>query len=130
MNITQELKQVEKKVKELEFQLAVEKAVYERLTAIDAGNQPSLFRNTQSPTIPGSMPSHIEAVLAEADKPMKISAIVEAVKKRGAQSKMAKGIENNVRGTLKRRNDLFVRHKRGMYKLVSEGEKTPHTQEK
>ncbi|MBL7184742.1 MAG: hypothetical protein ISS70_00320 [Phycisphaerae bacterium] len=118
MNIAQELKQVEKKIERLEFDLAVEKAVYVRLKAIDTGNQPSLFGSTQPPTTPGSMPSHIEAVLINAGKPMTVSAILKAVKERGATSASEEGLKNNIRGTLKRRGDLFARHDRGVYKLV------------
>jgi len=116
-NIAQQLKQVEQKIQTLEFDIAVERAVYQRLKIVDSGSQSSESGNTPRQTTPGSMPHHLEAVLINAGASVKVPALIKGVKERGAIGTTDKALENNVRGTLKRRTDIFVRVDRGEYDL-------------
>jgi len=127
VNLSQEVIHSQKRIARLEFEIAVEKAVLERLQALDVDRQPSLFPNHQGQIVPGSMSEHIQAVLTESGKPMKIGDIVDAVKSRGATSRTPDGLPNNVRGTLKRRTDLFARYERGIYRLVKKTLEVPET---
>lgn len=110
--IQQELKEVQVKINQLEFELSVEKKVFERLRSMDAENR-SFPGGDRPPKGTGSIAGHIEPAPSAPDNPTGVSELVAALEtaleERGVTIRSQGGLKPLIAGAIARRRDLFDR---------------------
>ena len=119
MNLTEQLKECKIKIAELEFNLAVERAVLTRLGNINNGEKTAISDEPR-PIISNSIVPQIQRVLAEKNRPMKVAQLVRAIQHQDFQFEGKTEPKKLVSSALNRRDDLFERAGRGLYKLKTE----------
>lgn len=116
MDITNQIKKCKAKIADLEFNIAVEKAVLARLIAIDNFGQIAT-QDESRPIIADSIVPHIKSVLMNANMPMRTTEVTAAIQKQGIHIEGKTEPKRLVSSALTRRNDLFERVSRGRYRL-------------
>jgi len=119
MSIKDEIAQVEKKIKELEYQLSVQRDVLHHLKACDTKRRRSSRKTASVAPRVGSLAANIKKVLENSEGPLTVAEIIERVKKQGYSSMAITGIGSLVPSAMSRRPDIFVRVRRGVYDLKS-----------
>jgi len=123
MNVTEQIKKCKAEIADLEFKLAVEKAVFARFSAIVNSGQIAT-QDESRPIIPNSIVPHIRSILLAKGKPMKVAQLYKAIQKQGIPIKGKTEPKRLISSALTRRNDLFQRVGRGLYKLKIDKEVT------
>lgn len=121
MDITNQLRKCKEKITDLEFSLAVERAVFARLSAIDNPGQIAT-QDESRPIIADSIVPHIKAVLMNALFPMRTKEVVAAIKQQGIHIEGKTEPKRLISSALTRRKDLFERVSRGRYQLKAKKE--------
>lgn len=121
MNLAEEIKISKAKIATLEFNLAVEKAVFARLSVIGNTDQ-TTTSDEQRSIIPGSIVPYIRTILINKGKPMKVAQLAKAIKLQGIHIKGKTQPKRLISSALVRRNDLFERVERGLYQLKAKKE--------
>lgn len=121
MNVTDQLKKCKAKIADLEFNLAVERAVFTRLSAIDNSGQIAT-QDEPRPIIADSIIPHIKDVLMNVLLPMRATDITAAIQKQGIRIEGKTEPKRLISSALTRRNDLFERVSRGRYRLKAKTE--------
>jgi hypothetical protein len=118
MNLTEQIKECKAKIVELEFNLAVERAVLARLTVIGDGQQAAISDEPR-PIIRDSIVAPIQSVLNSTNKPMKVAQLLKAIKQQDFHFHGKTEPKRLISSALNRRSDLFERVGRGLYDLKS-----------
>lgn len=118
-SISDQIKECKARIVDLKFQLAVEEAVLARLNAI-ANTDKSIISKDSRPTIPDSIVPHIKSVLRESGKAMRIVEIASEIKRKNVTIEGKTKPKRLISSALTRRNDIFERVDRGLYKLKTE----------
>ncbi len=121
MNLTEQIKECKAKIADLEFNLAVERAVLLRLSDIGNTNQ-TTTSDEPRPIIPGSIVPYIRSILIAKGKPMKVAQLYKAIQQQGIHIEGKTQPKRLISSALIRRSDLFERVGRGLYKLKTEKE--------
>lgn len=116
MNITDQIKECKAKIIDLEFNLAVERAVLARLSVIGNGQQ-TVISDEPRPIIPDSIVGPIQSVLNATSKPMKVAQLLQAIKRQDFHFHGKTEPQRLIASALNRRTDLFERKSRGLYQL-------------
>lgn len=121
-NIREQIEQVEDKIRELRIKLMVEESVLKRLKAIESPEQPLLplvddVQNTEPVAQQGSLVEHIRAVLSEHNRSMHVKEICELLNAKGITTGAKAGLGTAIACAMYRREDLFQRLRRGLYRL-------------
>ena len=125
-NIQEQIKQVEDKVKDLRIKLMIEESVLKRLKAIESPEEPLLPLSDNAPiltnvpqqvTQSGTLVANIKAVLAENAGSMHVKDIHEKLKAMSITTDAKAGLAASIANALFRREDIFQRVRRGMYRL-------------
>ncbi|MBL7152095.1 MAG: hypothetical protein ISS79_00135 [Phycisphaerae bacterium] len=118
MKLTDQIKECKAKIVDLEFNLAVERAVLERLVAIGNGEK-NATPDKARPIIAHSIVPHIRAALLAKGKAMKVTQLLRAMQQKGVQIEGKTSPKRLISSALTRRKDLFKRVDRGLYDLKS-----------
>ena len=122
MKINDEIEKVQKKINELNLQLTIEKAVLERLQGLTKKRRGS--RKSSDTPRKDSLAAHLKTILEKSGGPLTVSDLVERLERNGFVSSATVGLNNLVPSALNRRNDIFIRVKRGVYDLKSRQKKS------
>jgi len=126
VNIEQELAKATARVRELEFALAVERSVLERLKAIVSSNpakdKPGSLWESSSKSAdvsirPGTLPDKARAVLLEAGQALPIAELARQVELKGAVAKGKADLKTLLTSAIIRCK-AFVRLSPGIYDLA------------
>jgi len=123
IDIQNEVRQQEEKVQELRNKLSREEDFLKRLKGLGKPKQPLLPMKENVPTTPnvpqdGTIIEHIVEVLTENGGSMHVKDITEKLRTQGITSDAQLGLSATVANALfRRRNDLFQRVRRGLYRL-------------
>jgi len=119
MNIKEQISEVQRKVDDLRYKLAVEEAVLARLKSLSPkkGRKPSGRRS--GPPRKGSLAAYLQNVLQEANCALSVNQLVGRVKQAGFVSTANVGLNNLIPSAMVRRPDIFVRVRHGVYDLKS-----------
>ena len=120
MSIKEQISEVQAKVDELKYKLAIEEAVLDRLKFISSpkkSRKPSGRRT--GPPRKGSLAARLENVLQEAGCALSVNQLVARLKQTGFASTAKVGLNNLIPSAMVRRPDIFVRVKHGVYDLKS-----------
>ena len=121
--LTAEIRASDKRIGQLEFDLAVEREVNRRLRSLAPAppvHGPSRSPERQSDgalVMPGSVADEAARALREHGQSMRARDITRVLVKRGVKTNSKRGLLPMVVSTLRRRQDLFVRVERGIYKI-------------
>jgi len=121
-NIQEQIRQVEDKIKDLRIKIMIEEGVLKRLRAIDNPEQPLLpsednVPNTEPVTQQGSLVEHIRVVLYENNRSMHVKEICSSLTAKGVTTGAKAGLASAIACAMYRRDDLFQRVRRGLYRL-------------
>ena len=118
MRIKEQIDEVKRKIAELEFELAVEKAVLKRLEAPSAKGKRKSSRKARKEPRRGSLAAEAKEILTQSQKPLSVAELSDAFMKRGHHEDRNK-LNRLIPSALRRRSDIFVPVERGLYDLVS-----------
>ena len=116
MKINEEIEKVRKKIDELKLQLTIEQAVLERLQGLTIRKRRASRKGTNAPR-KGSLAAHLRKILKEAENPLSVSELVEKLEETGFESEAKTPLNNLIPSALRRRSDIFVRVRHGVYDL-------------
>lgn len=119
MKLTDEIKACKANIGDLEFNLAVERALLERFVAMENGDQ-SAAPDGPRRIIPDSIVPHIQSILLAKGKSMKVAQVAREIELRGIEVKGKTDLKRLISSALIRRSDLFKRVHRGLYRLKAE----------
>lgn len=125
MNIKDQIKDVQQKIEDLNFQLRVEEAVLERLQNYGSKKKRNSSSKFSGPPKKNSLAAHVLNVLKESNEPKTVEQLVAALKERGVENGSKTGLDILIPSAIARRNDLFARVKRGVYDLKSRVKENP-----
>lgn len=123
MNVADQIRKCKAKIADLEFNLAVERAVFTRLSAIDNSGQIAT-QDESRPIIADSIVPHIKSVLMNSLLPMRTKEVVAAIQKQGIRIEGKTEPKRLISSALTRRKDLFERVSRGRYRLRARTDET------
>jgi hypothetical protein len=125
-NIQEQIKQVEEKAQDLRIKLMVEEGILKRLKlyagALDNPEQPLLplsedAQDSQPVAQQGSLVEHIRGVLSENGGSVHVKDICKKLASQGVTTGAKAGLASAIACAMHRREDLFQRVRRGMYRL-------------
>ena len=125
-NIQEQIRQVESKIFDLRISLRIEEGILKRLKALETPEQPLLPLTDNVPVLTnvpqqvtqsGTLVANIKAVLAENGGSMHVKDIYEKLKAMGITTDAKAGLAASIANALFRRDDIFQRVRRGMYRL-------------
>lgn len=117
--LSEQVIEIEQKIKALEFQLAVEREVLARLKAVNPG--PAISAHGHGRFIGGSVASAMAEMLRESDEAMTVDEIVKGLESRGFSTTAKAGLRGAVFSVISKQNKLFVKVDRGLYSIVRQG---------
>jgi hypothetical protein len=123
IDIQNEIRQQEDKVQELRNKLSREEDFLKRLKGLGRPKQPLLPMKenvpvSQSDAQEGTVIEHIVTILSDSGGSMHVKDITEKLAAKGVVSGAQGGLSATVANALfRRRNDLFQRVRRGLYRL-------------
>ena len=120
-DINKQIQHCKNKIANLRFELAVEQAVLGRLQALSP-NQSRSDSGSAPQVMSGSLAEQIVSLLREKSKSMRPTDITSVLTKRGVTTTSKRGLLPMVISALRRRQDVFYRVRRGVYKLTEGGE--------
>lgn len=123
-SIGDQIRDVERNIDCLQFQLAVEQGVLARLKAIDRNGQST---NGKDRMIPGSLASQIREVFIRLDRAISVDELVKELEAKGVSTTAQAGLKGSVASILSkgRGSNLFRRVSRGIYQLKKEPGEAP-----
>jgi len=128
-SIDDQIRECKDKIVDYEFKLAVERKVLERLTAISKA-QKKFDTDESRPIVQDSIVPHITAVLQKAGKAMRIAELALEIQRQNVTIEGKTEPKRLISSALTRRNDLYERVDRGMYKLKQPIQEMPEVGEK
>jgi predicted butyrate kinase (DUF1464 family) len=122
-NIQEQIRLVEEKIRDYKIKLMVEEGVLKRLRALDNSEQPLLpledneVQTAEPVAQEGSLVEHIRTVLSENNRSMHVKEICSSLKAKGVTTGAKAGLASAIACAMYRRDDLFQRLRRGLYRL-------------
>jgi len=122
--LRQQIASAERRITKLEFELAVERQVLERLKGMRGNSAQQPLSSGEPPratrVVSGSLAHQAAAVLRAAGKPLRARDISNQLERQGVTSKGKTSLLALVISAMRRREDLFKRVRRGVYALKEE----------
>jgi len=115
--LDEQIEATRRKVSSLEFDLAVERAVLNRLLAARQSGAGGAPGGVKGAVVPGSLAEKAVGVLRDKGKPMRARDITKILEANGERSGGKTSLLALVLSALRRRQDLFERTGRGVYRL-------------
>ncbi len=123
--VDNKISEVERKLEQLRFEIAVQKDVLETLMNVRGLSQQEIVavrrrlpgNGSHRPILHGSVASAVEVVLTKENRPMSIAELEEVLTGQGLTSVGQRGIKPTISAALSRRKDIFQAVHRGVFKL-------------
>ena len=123
MNLKEQIDQVQKKVDELRYKLAVEEGVLIRLKSLSPKKERKLARRKAGPPRKGSLAAHIQKLLRDSGGPLSVVEIAKGLEGQGFSTGAKTRLNNLIPSAIPRRPDIFERVRHGVYDLKKRHEK-------